>query len=426
MPGRPIQPALRPLDASVEAPPSKSVTHRALVTAALASGRSRIANPLDADDTRVTREGLARLGIEVGDEAGAWTVHGLGGRVPGGGRLDLADSGTSLRLLLAVASLGERPSVLDGSPRLRERPVQELAGALRGLGAAVTLSDGPGGLPASAGGRSFGGGGVEVRAERSSQFASALMSIGCCLPGGLDLRLLPPAVSLPYVELTAAVLDAFGVVVERPARLGWRVRPGVPRARDYAVDGDHSSASYFLAAPVFAGGRVEVRGLDPDSRQPDARLAAILERGGVDVRRRPGAIETRSDGGLRAFDVDLGEAPDLAPTMAALALMADGPCRLRGVAHLRIKESDRLAVLAENLLALGREARATGSTLEIGAPGGGTAARRGALVRTASDHRIAMAFAVAGLAIEGIEIDDPGCVSKSNPAFWDLLDALRR
>lgn len=424
MAGRLIQPANRPLDSSIEAPPSKSVTHRALVTAALAAGDSRIDNPLDADDTRVTRAGLEQLGIEVSDVTGGWTVHGLGGRIPGGGRLDLADSGTSLRLLLALAALGERPSGLDGSPRLRERPVQELAVALERLGASVSLSDTPGGIPARAGGRAPRGGSVDVRSDRSSQFASALLSIGCRLPGGLDLRMSSPAVSLPYVELTAAVLRDFGGGVERPETLHWRVRPGRLGPRSYRVEGDHSSASYFLAAPCFAGGRVLVRGLDPSSRQPDARLSDLLEAAGVEVSRTATGIETRTRGGrLRAFDVDLAEAPDLAPTMAALALVADGPCRLRGLAHLRIKESDRLAVLADNLRALGRQARATESALEIAAAG--TARADPVVIRTASDHRIAMAFAVAGLAIAGIEIDDADCVSKSNPWFWDQLEALR-
>jgi len=418
---RRVTPVPGPLHARVEAVPSKSVTHRALVAAALANGRSVIHRPLDADDTRITLAGLAALGLRTAARPGAWIVEGRGGAVAGAGDLRLGDSGTSLRFLLAVASLGAEASRLDGSARLRERPVHELAESLLRIGARVELTPGGGGLPLSAGGERPAGGTVRVAAGRSSQFASALLLIGPRLAEGIDLTLAPPVVSFPYVELTADVLTAFGARIERPTPLRFRVRPTDYPGREYTIEGDHSTASYFLAAAAVVGGSVRVEGVRPDSVQADARLGRLLEQVGCRVERGADWIEAHGDGTVRGFDVDLADSPDLGPTLGILALFAPGPSTLRGAAHLRLKESDRLALLAENLQAMGREAVAREDRLEIGPAAGSTL--RAARIRTASDHRMAMAFAVAGLRV-GAEIDDADCVSKSNPEFWNQLAAL--
>jgi 3-phosphoshikimate 1-carboxyvinyltransferase len=349
-------------------------------------------------------------------------VEGRGGRVAGGGRLALRDSGTSLRLLLAVASLGESVSSLDGSPRLRERPIEPLVRALRGLGARVTGAAGAAGLPLEAGGRRPAGGAVSVEGGLSSQFASALLLVAPRLENGLDLTLVPPVVSLPYVELTVSVLARFGVAVERPAALRYVVRRSDYAGCRFTVEGDHSSASYFLAAAAIVGGAVRVTGILPDSGQPDARLAAILAAAGCAVRRGRTWIEVRGGKLAGGIDVDLQDAPDLAPTVAVVASFAPGPSVIRGVAHLRWKESDRLGLLAQNLTALGRPAEAHADRLELGAARGEL---HGALVRTGSDHRMAMAFAVAGLRL-GLELDDADCVTKSNPGFWQQLARLQR
>jgi 3-phosphoshikimate 1-carboxyvinyltransferase len=420
---RTIRPAESAPDAELAAPPSKSVTHRALVAAALADGPSTILGPLLAEDTSVTRAGLRELGVPVEERDGGWTVHGCSGRVAGGGRLWLGDSGTSARFLLALAALSRMPSRLDGSSRLRQRPLQELGEALRRLGSRIRLAPHGGGLPAEAGGSPPGGGTVRVASGRSSQFASALMLVGSRLPGGLDLTLEPPAVSLPYVELTERVLRRFGVVVQRVEPLRWRVAEGGYAGRDYRVEGDHSTASYFLAAAALLGGRVMVRGLDPDSPQPDACLAKILERLGCRVARDRDSVEVRGSGRIPSFDLTMGHAPDLVPTLAILGLFSEGASIVRGVAHLRHKESNRLEMLARNIRVLGREAEAVEDRLEIGPP---TGMLRGDRISTASDHRMAMAFAVAGLRLKGVVIDDANCVAKSDPRFWDRLEALRR
>jgi 3-phosphoshikimate 1-carboxyvinyltransferase len=401
--------------------PSKSVTHRALVAAALADGESTLLHPLDADDTRATRDALAALGVTIHTANDGWVVRGCGGRIPGGGALSLGESGTTMRLLAAVAALGAAPSRLDGAPRLRERPLRELASALKRLGASIHPDPETGGLPLTAGGSPVTGGAVSLPGSRSSQFASALLLIAPRLKEGLDLTIEPPAVSLPYVQLTADVLTAFGVRVARISELRWQVASGAFAGRDYPVEGDHSSASYFLAAAAVLGGRVRVRGLLSESAQPDARLGGILRDLGCRVDAGSDWVEVEGSGRIPSFDLELVDAPDLVPTLAVLALFAEGRCVLRGLAHLRHKESDRLELLARNLRTLGRHAIAFDDRLVVESPppclGGGR-------ISTASDHRIAMAFAIAGMRIEGVAVEDPACVAKSNPDFWTQLAEL--
>ena len=420
MNSRRIELAKAALDATLRAPASKSLTHRALVAAALADGSSTIRGPLVATDTRVTARALAALGVPVEMNEESWFVRGCRGVVPGGGALSLEDSGTSLRLLLAVAALSPSPSTLDGTARLRERPVEELADALRGMGAQV-CSAGAAGLPLRAGGSAPRGGAVELFAGRSSQFASALLLVGSRLPEGLDLRLRPPAVSLPYIDLTVATLERFGIDVRRVGPLRWKVAPGGYAGRDLAIEGDHSTASYFLAAAAVAGGTVRVTGLDPESAQADRRLGSLLSDLGCEVQRGEDWVEVRGTGRIPAFDLVLTDAPDLVPTVAAIGLFSDGPSTVRGVAHLRHKESDRLELLARNLTALGRPSRVVSDGLVLEGP---QAQLRGGTIVTGSDHRIAMAFAVAGLRLDGVTVDDADCVGKSDPGFWERLEAL--
>lgn len=412
---RRIRPARRPLDLCFQAVPSKSVTHRALIAAALAEGNSTILSPLLSDDTCVTLQGLRALGFEVRVAAQRIHVAGRAGAVPGGAQLDLGQSGTSLRFLLALASMGGQPSRLDGSARLRCRPARELARVLAELGADVRPSDSPSGLPLIAGGRPATGGVARMAADRSSQFASALLLIGSSLSQGLDLTLVPPAVSLPYMDVTVEVLARFGVRVQRPEPLRFRLARTTGKGCEFRIDGDHSSASYFLAAAALTGGRVRVIGLDPASPQPDARLTRILNDIGCRTRQGPDWVEVRGGGDIDSFALDLGQAPDLVPTLAVLALFAGGRSTLRGIPHLRDKESDRLQVLARNLRALGRDAEVLDDGLAVD---GRRGELRGAPIICAADHRIAMAFAVAGLRLGGLSIDDPACVDKSNPGFW--------
>lgn len=397
------------------------MTHRALVASALARGTAEVVDPLDSDDTRRTLSGLQNLGFRVGAAGGVWTVEGRAGDVPGGGDLHLGESGTTCRFLTALAALGNRPSFLDGEPRLRERPLVELVEALSRIGADIRPDPTTGGLPLRAGGTAPRGGAVAIRSERSSQFASALLLVAPRLPAGLEVDLGTRPVSRPYVSMTLGVLRAFGVPVESLSPTRHRVAPCDYGGIRYHVEGDHSSSAYFLLAAAVCGGRVRIEGLDPSSPQADAFFGEILERAGAVVRRGERWVEAEGGRPIQGFEVDLSDSPDLLPTVAALALFAPGPSRLTGLAHARLKESDRLEAVEESLRALGREAVAGADFLEVRAS---RRIARGAVIRTRADHRIAMAFAVAGLAIPGVVIDDADCVSKSNPRFWEDLARL--
>jgi len=420
---RRIEPAKGPVEADFLATPSKSATHRALVAAALASGTSEIREPLEAADTRRTLQGLRGLGVRVEERERAWIVHGAAGAIPGGGTIDLGASGTSARFLTALAALGAKPSMLDGSPRLRERPMEELIDALSGLGATIDTLGGRA-FPLRVGGRGVRGGRTVLSGARSSQFASALLLAAPAFEQGLRLDVAPPRVSYSYVRLTVEILEAFGAAVAREGEAEFAVPPQRLRATTLTIEGDHSSASYPLAAAAILGGRVRIRGLRADSAQPDARFLRDLAALGCRVTSDGAGIVVEGSGRVPAFSWDLADAPDLAPTAAVLALFAEGPCALSGLQHLTLKESDRLAALENNLSRLGARASVLEGTLSIVPPPRGAA--RGGTIRVEDDHRIAMAFAVAGLALPGVTIDDPDAVAKSYPGFWDDLAALVR
>jgi len=406
----------------LRAPPSKSGTHRALVLASLATGRSHLRGLLEAEDTEATRRALGALGVgmECGQN-GCW-VQGTAGRLEGGALLDARASGTTLRLLTALAALGTRSSRLGGVPRLAERPMEPLLEALRALGAhAVRIAGGPGEPFIESGGKPFSGGAVEVDASASSQFASALLAIGPCLPDGIELCLRGAPVSLPYVGLTVEMLRRFGASVqEEPPR--YRVSPTGLHAADVEVEGDWSSGAYFLTAAALVGGSITVEGLQPCSRQADAAIVPLLRSCGARVGMGERGISVQGAPSLSGFDLDLRQTPDLAPTAAVLALCSEEGSVLRGVAQLRGKESDRLQAIADALTVLGRTVHLAPDLLAVE-----PAARplRAGIIRTHGDHRIAMAFALAALRLPGVEVDDPACVAKSYPDFWRDLGAIR-
>lgn len=418
-----IEAANGPVDAVFDAMPSKSATHRALIASALASGRSEIRGPLDSEDTRRTLAGLRELGVVVDEREGAWIVEGAGGVIPGGGSIDLGASGTSARFLVALASLGERPSVLDGSTRLRERPMGELIGALSSLGASIAQPSRQA-WPLRAGGSSVRGGSVTLSGARSSQFASALLLAASSFERGVRLEVSSPRVSFAYVTLTVEMLESFGAVVVREGDAGFSMPRQRLRAANVAIEGDHSSASYLFAAAAILGGRVRVQGLRVPSAQPDARFLEDLRSIGCHVRADAGGVLVEGSGVVPAFSWDLADAPDLAPTAAVLALFAEARCVLSGLKHLTLKESDRLATLRVNLARLGAAVELDEGVISIDPPARGRAT--GAPIRVMDDHRMAMAFAIAGLRVTGTTIDQPESVAKSYPRFWEDLGSLIR
>lgn len=395
----------------LDVPTSKSVTQRALLLAALGPGESRIVSPLDCDDSRRLLGALAELGIPIRQSEGALILRGGGRLRTPAGPLDLGNAGTAVRFTSALALLAEGPVRIDGDPAMRRRPMPGLLAALSALGARVEEHGRPGcppvtitppldlaQVPPD----------VALDASGSSQQLSALMLIGARLPRGLRIRVGGHLPSRPYVDVTAQLLRDFGAVVRilegasGPSEVV--VAPGL-RRRTYEVEGDHSSASYPLAAGFLTGVPVRIRNTRQDSLQGDRVFTALLER----LAQPPRASAPRV--------FDLTHTPDIAPTLATCALFGVGATQLTGCAHLRIKESDRLAVLARGFRALGADL----DELEGGLFIRPRELHGGVALDPAHDHRMAMCFALLGLRLPGIEILDPACVTKSYPGFFDML-----
>jgi len=409
------------LDGRIRVPGSRSIANRALVCAALAPGSSLLRGISESDDTAAMREGLRALGAGVEVETDGWRVAGCAGRFPArGASIDVRASGTTARFLTAAATLAEGPTTLDGTARMRARPIEDLAEALRALGAPVEVLGRGGCPPVRVAGGGLPGGRARIDARRSSQYVSGVLLAAPCAASDVELEFAEGAVvSRAFLELTGEVMRAFGAELEIGAGAA-RVRARPYAAREYAVEADAQSAVYPLAAAAIAGGRVVVEGIPPESRQTDLRVLEVLERMGCRVARTRAGIELYGPfDGLRAVDVDMNEIPDAVLALAVVCLFADGPSTIRNIAHLRIKESDRLAALESELRKLGARAHAGADFLRI-EPG----PLHGARIATYDDHRMAMSFALAGLRIPGVQIEDPGCVAKTWPGYFEALEAL--
>ncbi len=416
---RAITPAAGPVSGIVRVPGSKSITNRALLLGALAAGVTVVEGALFSDDTALMAGGLRILGVPVDADPAAQrlTVRGQGGRIPAmEAAVDAGNAGTAARFLTAAAALGTGRYVVDGAPRMRERPIGDLVDALRALGADV---DAPSGCPpVTVRGRGLAGGRASVRGDVSSQFLSALLLVAPLARSRVDLTVDGPLVGAPYVEMTLRMMEAFGVEIRRGEGT-FRVAAQRYQPRTYAVEPDASSASYFFAAAAITGGRVAVPGLSRDSLQGDVAFLDVLTTMGCEVSWSEAGVSVRGPERLRGIEVDLSGISDMTMTLAAMAPFAQGPVRIRGVAHIRRQESDRLAVLAAELRRIGQEVREFDDGLEIH-----PRPVRPAAVQTYGDHRIAMAFAVLGLRAEGIAIADPTTVSKTLPDFFERLGRL--
>ena len=405
---------------AVAVPGSKSYTHRCLVAAALAEDVCRLENCLDSEDTRLTRRALTQMGVRFEDQNGATVVHGTGGRLAAcDDPIDLVNSGTSMRLLTAVAALGQGPYVLTGSQRMQQRPIGDLLDGLNRLGVSARSLKQAGFPPLAVDGRDIKGGAVSLKCGLSSQFLSALLLIAPYLDEGLDISVVEGPVSKPYVDLTVNIMETFGVRLERNKYSRFRVAGGQRyQGGRYAVEVDASQASYFWAAAAITGTTIKVLGVSSASRQGDVRFLDVLEAMGCRVSHEADGIAV-TGGKLVSVEVDMADMPDVVPTLAVVAAFARGTTVIRNVAHLKEKESDRLAVMAGGLTRMGIIAMNdnVGLTVIGGRPAG-------ARIDPHNDHRIAMSFAVAGLVTPGVIIEDEACVEKSFPTFWKVLDAL--
>jgi 3-phosphoshikimate 1-carboxyvinyltransferase len=417
----------RPVDGTVIVPGSKSITNRALPIAALARGTSVLTGALFSDDTRFMAEALDQLGVRVeSDESNnSFTVTGGDGTFPApAADLFIGNSGTSVRFLTAVLSLGHGTFRIDGVPRMRQRPIQPLITALNDLGSSVRSEDGTGCPPVLVTADGLSGGTVSVPGDRSSQYFSALLIAAPYARQGVEILVDGELVSKPYMPMTADTMRAFGVEVELD-EVDWKrfaVAPGQRyEARNYHIEPDASNASYFFAAAAVTGGRVRVDGLGKNSTQGDLDFVRVLEAMGATVTLADSYTEVFGPPGgkLRGVDLDLNAISDTAQTLAAIAPFADGPTTFRGVEHARLKETDRVAALATELRKLGQHV--------VERPDGLTIVPQPIVpadIDTYDDHRMAMSFGIATLRAPGIRILDPGCTAKTFPDFFDRLTAL--
>ena len=414
----------------VRPPGSKSLTNRALAVAALANGTSRLTGVLDSADTRVMLRCLSQLGLDVTHDPAAATaaVTGCGGELPAeSANLFCENSGTSLRFLTAlVAAAGRGTYRLDGVPRMRQRPAGDLAAALNSLGARVTCESvndaGAACPPVVIKTDGLRGGPAAVESGASSQFLSALLMAAPAARGPVSLRVPGELVSVPYVAMTCRVLANFGVLIDRNGD-AFNIEPAAPAATEYAVEPDASAASYWFAAAAITGGTVTVEGLGSDSVQGDMRFLDVLRDMGCRVQEeeRRTTVTGPAGGTLKGGQsFDMGPISDTAQTAAACAVFADGPVTVTGIAHARHKETDRVAAVVAELTKLGQrcEERPDGFTIY-------PAPVAPAVVHTYDDHRMAMSLALVGLRAAGVRIQDPGCVAKTYPGFWDDLDLMR-
>lgn len=415
-----IAPATSPLQAAVTPPGSKSITNRALVCAALAEGTSRLTGALVSDDTRVMIDSLKRLGIPVEerDQGTTLVVQGAGGKVPAEkAELFIGNSGTTIRFLTALASLGHGTYRLDGVPRMRERPIGDLIDALGQLGVDAKCESTGGCPPVVVAGTGLPGGKATVRGNISSQYLSGLLMAMPAAAGEVEIAIDGQLVSQPYVRMTLEVMRAFGVSIEAAEDLTQFRTPGglSYQAKGYAIEPDASAASYFWAAAAIAGGSATVRGLSTNSLQGDVAVVDLLERMGCKVDRRADSISV-TGGKLRGIAADMNAVSDMVQTIAAVALFAEGTTEITGVAHNRHKETDRIGALATELRRLGAEVEELQDGLRI-IP----RTLRPAVIETYDDHRMAMSMALVGLKLPGVEILDPHCTAKTYPNFFQEL-----
>ena len=419
-----IQPFAQPPDACVSVPGSKSITNRALVAAALAGGRSLLHGALFSDDTRCMLEALRALGLRVASDEAAATlaVEGAGGRVPSpAAELFVGNSGTTVRFLTALVALGHGRYRLDGIPRMRQRPIEPLLDSLRQLGAHAFSEQGTGCPPVVVQANGLTGGHARMRGDLSSQFFSALLLAAPVTRQGMEIEVEGELVSKPYIDLTAAVMRAFGASMSHDVYRRLRVPAGQRyQAREYEIEPDASNASYFFAVAAITGGHVRVEGLGRESAQGDYRFLEILERMGCRVERGADATEVWGPGSLQGVEADMKDISDMAQTLAALAPFAAGPTLILGIAHTRLQETDRVAAMVTELRRLGQSVEEYPDGLRIT-----PAPVRPAELATYDDHRMAMAFALIGLRVPGIRLLDPACVAKTFPDYFSRLDSLR-
>lgn len=411
-----------PVVGTIQPPGSKSITNRALVCAAIAEGPSVLEGALVSEDTHVMLESLARLGIEVQSEQNGTVlkVAGCGGKIPAASAdLFVANSGTTIRFLTAMVALGHGKYRLDGIARMRQRPIADLLQTMNDLGVEVVSELGTGAPPVVVHAKGLRGGTAKISGEISSQFLSGLLMAAPLAQQDVCLQVIGELVSKPYVTMTLKVMQAFGAESQSRDFQEFRI-PGrqVYKGCHYQIEPDASAASYFWGAAAVSGGKVTVKGLQPDALQGDVAFVNCLKQMGCEVTSSAEGI-TVVGKPLRGIDIDMNAISDTVQTLAVVALFADGPTTMRGVGHIRHKETDRIGDLARELRKLGAQVDEWEDGLRVH-----PAPLHGATLETYNDHRMAMSFSLAGLRVPDVVILNPGCTAKTYPGYFDDLSRL--
>ncbi|SHO49695.1 3-phosphoshikimate 1-carboxyvinyltransferase [Desulfopila aestuarii] len=413
------------LDTTLAVPGSKSLTQRALIAASLADGTSRLIGPLASEDTEYSSGALAQMGMDIEKGTDAWIVKGQGGKInPTAEPIFLGNNGTATRFLTSVAALGNSPYLIDGDKRMHERPIGPLMQALQGWGVDISSVKGTGCPPLSINAGGLQGGETVLPEGKSSQYLSSLLLVAPYARKAATLRVEGEVLSKPYVAMTLAVMAEFGIWVDAAKDYStFTVPQGCYKAREYSIEGDASNASYFWAAAAVCGGKVTVSNVPVPSLQGDAMLVPLLGRMGCEVTREGNGITVAASRPLEGITVDMGDMPDVVPTLAVVAAFAEGVTKITNIAHLRIKECDRLSAVVTELTKMGAKVEEFPDAMIIhGDSGRGI---HGAEIETYKDHRMAMCFAVAGLRVPGVRITGEGCVAKSFPDFWERFALLK-
>jgi 3-phosphoshikimate 1-carboxyvinyltransferase len=408
----------------VTVPGSKSFTHRILIASALSDGMCSVENALFSEDTMLTMNALRQMGIRIEEMTGdRLIIYGAKGILqPSREPIYLGNSGTSIRLLTAICALGKDTYTLMGNDRMAERPIQALIDALGQIGVQARSTHNNGCPPVDVSGKNLSGTTVTISCRESSQYLTGLLLMAPCTKGGLKIGVTQGPVSRPYVDMTIDVMAKFGIATDRQGYDGFQVTGNqVYRSGDYEVEADASQAGYFWAAAAICRKAVKVKGVSQDSCQGDVNFSKVLESMGCAVTNEPDGITVSGGDRLRAVEVDMGDMPDIVPTLAVVAAFAEGTTVIKNVSHLKSKESDRLTSVVNELIKMGVTASCTDDELMVA---GGQPRR--AEIETYGDHRIAMSFAVAGLATPGTMIRDEHCVEKSFPNYWQVFEGMNR
>ncbi len=404
----------------IQVPGSKSYTHRIIIASALSDGICHIRNPLRSEDTLLTAEGLRQMGVDIQDHTSHLVVQGCNGLLRSADEeIYLGNSGTSVRLLTGICSIGNGRYVITGTPRMCQRPIQDLLDGMVQIGIRARSIQCNGCPPIEIFGQKIKGGTISLDCSVSSQYLSSILLMAPFSTKGIDVRVEKGPVSKPYIDMTLEVMHLLGVEVEREAYERFFVPGGqVYQPGTYEVEPDCSQAGYFWAAGAITGGSVTVRNIHPNTRQGDVRFAEVLGKMGCRVTQETEGICV-SGAPLSGITVDMSDMPDMVPTLAVVAAFAKGKTVIQNVAHLKAKESDRLGSVVNELIKMGVDAECSDTGMTI--TGGGA---HGARIETYEDHRMAMSFAVAGLELPGVVIENESCVSKSFPNYWEVFDTL--